>query len=90
MLFSLLKLFDSSLFILHSSLLSLVADSLVADSLVALSHTAHHAQARANRRKDGDEGLNHNFPKFTFFHSSFCLRVCFKEIKGDIASLLGR
>ena len=56
----------------HSSLLSLVArhSSLVADSLVALSHTAHHAQARTNRRKDGDEGLNHNFPKFTFFHSS--------------------
>ena len=43
--------------------------SLYAPSLA--SHTAHHAQARTNRRKDGDEGLNHNFPNITFFHSSF-------------------
>ena len=35
-----------------------------------LLHTARHPKARANRRKDGDEGLNHDFPNITFFHSS--------------------
>ena len=31
-------------------------------------HTARHPQARTNRRKDGDEGLNYDFPNIFLFH----------------------
>ena len=31
-------------------------------------HTAHHSDARADGRKDGDECLNHQFPNLSFFH----------------------
>ena len=32
------------------------------------SHATHHAQARANRRQDGDERLYHDFPNIFLFH----------------------
>ena len=32
------------------------------------SHATHHAQARANRRHDGDERLYHDFPNIFLFH----------------------
>lgn len=41
-----------------------VRQALVRSSL----HTRNHAQARANRRKDGDERLNHYFPNISLFH----------------------
>ena len=37
-------------------------------------YAARHPDARANRRKDGDERLNHDFPNFTFVHSGKGLR----------------
>ena len=41
----------------------------------AFLYTARHPDARADRRKDGDERLNHDFPNFTFVHSGKGLKV---------------